>query len=354
MASERERARCRARVERVSESSLDGDSIQRAVIADLQRVVGFNRWCWIQADPMSLVPLSGIAEHDYGPRLPRVLELEYSGDDFAAMHVLARRTWPVTSLSDETGGDLARSPRWDQVLRTVAIGDEAIVACRNALGCWGWIKAYRDGADRRFEDEDLELLAQLAPALGRVTRRLRTEASAGGASESSPPGVVVLDRDLAPVSRTGAAGSWISALPGAAFFAAWGVLPPQVYPLAALVRADPTTPVAALERAVDGRWVLIEAARLEDDGAGGIAVTLRAAGTAETFDFLCRAYALTQRERDVVSAVLAGLDTRGVSERLFISPLTVQDHLKSVFGKTGVHSRRELHARFNGVSALTS
>jgi DNA-binding CsgD family transcriptional regulator len=49
----------------------------------------------------------------------------------------------------------------------------------------------------------------------------------------------------------------------------------------------------------------------------------------------------------VVAALLAGLDTRAVSARLYISPHTVQDHLKSVFTKTGVHSRRELLTRFN-------
>jgi DNA-binding CsgD family transcriptional regulator len=68
------------------------------------------------------------------------------------------------------------------------------------------------------------------------------------------------------------------------------------------------------------------------------------------FDLLCRAYALTRRERDVVAALMAGLDTRAVTERLFVSRHTVQDHLKSVFGKIGIRSRRELLAIFNAPS----
>ena len=121
----------------MSESRLDSQSIGREAIAELQRAIGFDRWCWVLADPQTLIPLGGDAEHDYGPAVARSLELEYSGADFAAMGELARRTTPVASLSAETGGDLARSPRWDEVLRPVGIGDEAVLACRDALGLLG-------------------------------------------------------------------------------------------------------------------------------------------------------------------------------------------------------------------------
>jgi len=78
-----------------------------------------------------------------------------------------------------------------------------------------------------------------------------------------------------------------------------------------------------------------------------------AATATETFKLLCRAYALSERERQVVAALVAGLDTRAVAQRLFISRYTIQDHLKSVFTKTGVRSRRELLARFAGTHDTT-
>ena len=171
MATARERGRCRERLERLSGSGLDCDSLRREAIADLQRVIGFDRWCWPLADPETLLPASGIALHDYVAAVSRSLELEYSTDGFAAKHVLARRANAAASMSAETCGDLSRSPRWDEAMRPVGIGDVAAVACRDALGCWGWIEAYRDRSDGSFQDEDLELLASVAPSLGSALRR---------------------------------------------------------------------------------------------------------------------------------------------------------------------------------------
>ena len=168
------------------------------------------------ADPETLLPLSGLAEHDFGPGVPRSLELEYAGGDYAAKHDLARRSNPTGSLSAETGGDLARSSRWDQVMRPAGIGDVAAAACRDALGCWGWIEAYRDVADRSFEAEDLELLANVGPSLGSALRRGVMAAERRRRRRAEPSGVIVLDPDLKLVSWTAGAREWIDALPSTA------------------------------------------------------------------------------------------------------------------------------------------
>jgi DNA-binding CsgD family transcriptional regulator len=97
-----------------------------------------------------------------------------------------------------------------------------------------------------------------------------------------------------------------------------------------------------------GQWAAIEGARLEGAGHGGVAVTIRVASTHEVFDLLCRTYDLTPRERQVVAFVVDGLATKQLAEELHISPHTVQDHLKAIFAKTALSSRRELVSHLAG------
>jgi DNA-binding CsgD family transcriptional regulator len=102
-------------------------------------------------------------------------------------------------------------------------------------------------------------------------------------------------------------------------------------------------------RRVDARGHLRAALEVFDDldatrWAARAAQELRASGeTARRRDASSSA-ALTAQERQVAGLVRQGLANRDVAARLFLSPRTVDFHLRNVFGKLGVASRAELTA----------
>ena len=94
-----------------------------------------------------------------------------------------------------------------------------------------------------------------------------------------------------------------------------------------------------------GAWVVLHGAVLVDSGSRRVGVIVEAVTQDRISPLLMAAYQLTPRERDVTGLVLRGASTAAIAAELVLSPHTVQQHLKSVFEKTGVRSRRELVAR---------
>jgi len=79
-----------------------------------------------------------------------------------------------------------------------------------------------------------------------------------------------------------------------------------------------------------------------------IAVTIDESSSAQRLSLFARCAGLSVREAELLGHLATGADTRAVAARMFLSPHTVQDHLKSVFAKTGTRSRRTLLARALG------
>lgn len=59
---------------------------------------------------------------------------------------------------------------------------------------------------------------------------------------------------------------------------------------------------------------------------------------------LLKAYGLTTRELEVAQLMLRGATTAQAAQRLELSPHTVNDHLKSIYEKTGARTKGELSA----------
>ena len=91
-----------------------------------------------------------------------------------------------------------------------------------------------------------------------------------------------------------------------------------------------------------GQWVTLRASALPNESGAKVVVFIEPSRPLEIASLIVRAHGLTRREGELVRLVLSGLDTEQIAESLGISPYTVQDHLKSIFDKVGVRSRKEL------------
>jgi DNA-binding CsgD family transcriptional regulator len=96
-----------------------------------------------------------------------------------------------------------------------------------------------------------------------------------------------------------------------------------------------------------GKWLLLHGTRLSGAAESQTAVIIEPARPAEMAPLIVQAYGLSGREREVTQLVLQGLATKEIADELFISVHTVQDHLKAIFDKVDVHSRRQLISRLS-------
>jgi DNA-binding CsgD family transcriptional regulator len=124
-------------------------------------------------------------------------------------------------------------------------------------------------------------------------------------------------------------------------------LPGFIYLIAARIADTPGRPPAQVRlQTADGHWAVVHAAAITHGpgAAGGYAITLQHARTDDLAPLLMRAWSLTRREREVAQLALDGLSGEEIAATLFISAHTARDHLKAIFGKLGIHRRRDLTA----------
>jgi DNA-binding CsgD family transcriptional regulator len=302
--------------------------------------------CWYTLDPASLL----VTSH-YQAELPELpaewLAHEYYEDDFHNISAVARSQRGVSTLYEATGGDPSRSPRWHANME-MGGDQELLVALRTPAGAaWGLVGLYREPGQPRFDDDELDFLRAVSTHLAEGARRGLLVGEAADPEGPDAPGLVLLSEDWSVESLTPGVERWLSELPDGDWEAR-GKLPPSVLAVAgrALRTAEheDAPGEVALARVLSrgGQWMVLHGASLVADGARRVAVIVEPAHPARISPLLMAAYGLSEREQDVTRLVLRGDSTAQIAESLFISPHTVQQHLKSVFEKTGVSSRRDL------------
>jgi DNA-binding CsgD family transcriptional regulator len=299
--------------------------------------------CYYTLDPASLLVTSHF--HDGMPTFPpQWLVNEYYGNDVNQLMTVARSPSGLSTLFDATGGNPQVSPRWHTNMQ-VGGDQELILRLRTRSGeIWGMLGLYRELGAPPFSDAEKAFLSRVAPDLADGARRALLIGEAREPDHPDAPGLVILDTAWQVRSRTTGVDRWLAEI------ADRDGLPSAVLAVAArAVRAaeagEPDAVATARVRGHHGGWLLLHGACLVEDGDRRVAVIIDTAHPARLFPLLMAAYKLTERERDVTEQVLLGASTAKIATALSMTPNTVQQHLKSVFDKTGVHSRRDLVGR---------
>ena len=313
----------------------------------LQRRVPFEASCWLSLDPGVELPTSHFSR-EYGfDHLLQLAANEFIDEDVNKFAVLARAARPVGILSQVTDGDQGRSLRYVQFLAPHGFdrGDELRAVFREGDAVWGAVAIHR--REGVFSDLEADRVAGIGGLLATGIRRaiLRTALTAG--HDAQPPGLIILRGDNAVDSITPVASAWL----GEVFdtTAASGVAPLTIAILAHQARragagqSDEVATVRLPRRS--GGWLRMDASLLDGQEDGRVAIIISSAREPELAGLIAQAYGLSTREREVTRLVLQGLSTREIAKSLHLSEYTVQDHLKSIFGKVGVRSRRELVAQ---------
>jgi len=171
---------------------------------------------------------------------------------------------------------------------------------------------------------------------------------AGGADEAAtlcrtaPPDVVLLDLDLPGIDGSEATRSILEAAPEAKVIVVTELQSPESIAFALASGACGFIPrmeapgdlEGILRRAADGEMVM----PVNELGAVVGQLNGRRSGRPGVEDAIAR---LTARETQILTALAQGDSTLEIAERLGISRLTVQSHVKSILAKLGVHSKVE-------------
>jgi DNA-binding CsgD family transcriptional regulator len=315
----------------------------------LGSAVHADAWCLMTADPLTLLITGAVGENlptSDPDNAAEFFRIEYSGEDFINFSDLARTGAKVGVLSEATGGDLQKSPRWRLLFGPAGLGDQLRTVCADGSACWGYLALHRRKCSLNFTRSEAKLISAVSRQLAEGIRLSLLVENADDENVPEGPGLILLDDELAVVGVNSVAERLLDQVlldPEVE-----RVVPSAVFSVAALVRGLENrgevseTPKARI-KAASGRWLMAHATRLDEpDGERKIAVIVEPAPPLEAGAIALRAYGLTPRELEIAGLVLQGFSTAEIAAQLVVSELTVQQHLKAVFDKAAVRSRREL------------
>jgi len=341
--------RVRREILRLCHAGLDSQTLRSEIIKRLQKVIPLDVFFFPTADPATLLFTGAVVDDILARATPQFLENEFLQKDVNKFTWLARSATPVGSLLQATHQQGAQSPRYQEILAPLALGDELRAAVRTSDACWGFLCLHRERSSPPFTAAEAAFLARLTPHMALGLRKALLLSSATGPPGPDEPGVLLLAEDHSVVAITPVAERWLTEL-AEADWPRQRALPSAVSAVVARLQAleqgqdaEATLLPKVRLRTASGHWLVLHASRLLGPSTPSqIAVIFEVARPVEIAPLIVQAYDLTKREGEILQSVVRGVSTREMADTFQISSQTVQDHLKAIFEKVGVRSRREL------------
>ncbi len=342
MTLSRPAALLRRHVRAAAAEAVDSTDFRARVLDAINAVVPFDAGCLATTDPATLIPTAlTTVGYDRPEAVLWAAECEYGADPpDNSFRSVAQLAVPARVSREAGEGRWRDSRHYAQLLAPFGLRDELRMVFHARDGrAWGMVTMSR-GPGHPFDDSSVRVLAPSLRDIGEgmratLLRHATADATASRRAadgDEHGPAVVVVGPDNTVEEATPLAARLLSQV-------GWEGAAPAV--LTALrLRSAGAESTRVLTRG--GRWLVLRAGPL---GGGRLAVTIEHAQPPEVVSLVAAVHGLTAREADVLAEVLAGRSGHAIAGALHISPYTVQDHLKSIFAKTGANNRGNLVSR---------
>lgn len=333
-------AQARDQVIALARADLPVGELGDELSAALAGVVPHEGYCLIGFDPVSGLRVFIASRNGLVNSFERLIHNETVEHDLHRYTDLACRLDPVGTLGGGRPGE-ARSPRLHEILPEHGFSRELRLALRGHGILWGALVLIRERGRPPFSDEEAAATRAIAPPLTQAVKRTSVRPR-GQVPPPLPPGVAIVRPDGTAEAISPQAAAWFGDLYLAGRLDAEHPLPGVVIHAAAAARDRGAWPgQLARIRTRSGRWLSLAPCPL---GGGRVAVVLQPATTDQLVPAMAAWYEFTPRQLDVLQLLQDARPIKQIARRLHLSPHTVEDHLKTLYRKTGTNSQQELLA----------
>ncbi|WP_440119147.1 helix-turn-helix transcriptional regulator [Paenibacillus sp. QZ-Y1] len=330
---------------------------REAVLKQIQNMVPYEAYCFTTVDPQTLLSTGAVTEDGIEAIHDRLFVNEYMEEDIHKYADLIRSGEHTAILHASISLKSEQSLRYVHILQPAGFSDELRAVLVSGGACWGYLTLYRKTGRSFFTEEERLFIQASTSSIASMLRSTSLTLMDEITSESpSEPGILITSDTFQLLSVNAPAQYWLSQLRMLEHIGP-DILPRPVRAVSSHLQRQTRTdrdvtvaqeaahgsPSKVCIQLLDGRYLALHASLMQQPaGPDQIAIRLEQAMPQDLLPLLAESHGLSIRERELLGYVLRSYSSKEIASAMHISVYTVQDHLKSIFAKTDVSSRREL------------